>query len=103
MGQRRGDHDAAVARQRRGNDLRAAQFFHLRIDGGPYFFGFGRAVGEQNGAGQDIVFGLRQEIRRDKSRVRVGVSHDHRFSGTGQAVDAHNAEELAFGQGGEQV
>ena len=101
--QRLGDHDAAAALQGGGDHLGAPQLLQLRQDRGLDLLGHGTAMGQQDGAGQHIMFGLGQQIGRGQFGIGALVGDDHRLGGAGQAVNADDAVDLAFGQRGEEV
>lgn len=59
----------------------------------------GGAVGEQDGAGEPVVLGLREDIRRDVGGVLLPVRYDEDLGGAGEHVDADLAVHLFFGEG----
>ena len=54
---------------------------------------------QQDGLGQLIVLGLREEVHRHPVRVAVAVGDDQHLGGAGDHIDAHRSEHAALGRG----
>ena len=55
-------------------------------------------IGDENGTGQRVVFGLGQQVKGDPVGIVLLVYDHQNFRGSGDHIDAHGAEDLAFGR-----
>ena len=55
-----------------------------------------QARGQEDGGGQDIMFGLSQEVGGHPGRVCCLIGDDNGLGGTGQAIDAHRPKDPAL-------
>ncbi len=95
------DYDAATLDQRLGDDLGSRKVFHLPGNLGLHPVSQIKLRGQQNGASQNIVLGLRQEVSRNPSGVGGLVSDHHRFGRAGQPIQTNKTIHLLLGQGDE--
>ena len=91
--------DLAVVLDRGAGDLPALQSGKLGFDLRLHRFGQRLGIRHQHRAGQHVVFGLGQHIRRDKAGVGLAVRQHQHLAGPGDGVDGHLAVDLALGLG----
>ena len=97
-GQVRYGDDRAIGRPTFPRRARARQGFQVSFDGALDRVGEGRVIGDQDGLGGGVVFGLAQQIGGDPGRIVGPVGQHQNFRRTRDHVDADGSEHQALGR-----